>query len=304
VFIVSYTFLFGGVFSQKRSAPLLVLVAFGISFAGGFAPNPSPTSSDFAIVAFVALASSIVAVLAAEAVDWIGTRTQLRAATLAIWSLLGIVAVSLVARHGGDVPYYKGLVLFIGALPLLNGLADFASTGLTRYLLRRSLHTSGRWEAALDLIGGVAIYLALGCAIIAFIAWTPLPDQTYLANLPRIFQDLGDPVLRGQYWWLLAMLALTLLPTALHLHLFLMTLIRHRPARLRHWLANEFEQAAKIDSNVRGRDAVYMLSALNAFAAVASLWLMVELWLTAAPIFIDASITIFRAFALAIGALP
>ncbi|MFT4794620.1 MAG: hypothetical protein ACJAVR_001548 [Paracoccaceae bacterium] len=254
----------------------------------------------------VAVAGALVvavAVAVAFAVEWIGARLNLRTISLTLWAMLGVAGVSLAARNGASAVDTKSLILFIAALPLLNALADFASTGLTRYLLRRSVDTSGRWEALGDLIGGAAIYLALGCAVIAFIAWTPLLDGTHLANLPQIFQDLADPATRGQYWWLLVMLASTLLPTALHLHLFLMTLIRHIPACLRHWLAYEFVIAARINSNFRGRRAVLALSALNAFALVAPLWLMVELWLTVSPLAIDGSIAIFRCFALAIGAI-
>jgi hypothetical protein len=298
---------FSGAFAGAGA--LTVAFAGAVAFAGVGAGAVGAAIMFAVVFAIVGASASAFATAAAATIAIVGTlvlvseRLNLRATVVTIWAVLGVVSVSLIARNGGGSAQYSGTILFISALPLINGLADFASAGLTRHLLRRSLDTSGRWEAALDLIGGVAIYLALGCVIIAFIAWTPLPGQTYLANLPRIFQDLGDPAFRGAYWWLLVMLALTLLPTVLHLHLFLMTLFRHIPARLRHWLANEFEQAAEIDSNARGRDAVFMLSALNAFALVAPLWLMVELWLSAAPYAIDGSIAIFRCFALAIGAI-
>lgn len=221
-----------------------------------------------------------------------------------LWAILGVIAVSLAARNGATTLNFKGIILFIGVLPLINGLADFASTGLTRHLLRRSLRTSGRWEAAADLIGGAAICLLLGCAIIAFIEFTPLVDQTRLANLPQIFADLADPATRGQYWWLLVMLASTLIPTALHLHLALATAVRYVPARLRHRIADRFEQAAAADSNLGGRRAVLMLSALNAAAIVIPAWLMIELWITASPLVMGGSIAIFAAFAQAIGAIP
>ena len=221
-----------------------------------------------------------------------------------LWAILGVIAVSLAARNGATTLNFKGIILFIGVLPLINGLADFASTGLTRHLLRRSLRTSGRWEAAADLIGGAAICLLLGCAIIAFIEFTPLVDQTRLANLPQIFADLADPATRGQYWWLLVMLASTLIPTVLHLHLLIGTAGWFAAAPLRHYIADRFEQAAAADSNLGGRRAVLMLSALNAAAIVIPAWLMIELWITASPLVMGGSIAIFAAFAQAIGAIP
>jgi hypothetical protein len=289
---------FGGILALVFAALGGFLSAVILASAGSWAISINAADPSQFVYIFMVIGSAFCYFL-----DRICIRQRRRSISLSIWVLFAIFILSIAVQYGANSLQFNGFILFVGALPLINGLADFASTGLTRYLLRRSLATSGRWEAALDLIGGVAIYLALGCAIIVFIACTPLPDHTYLANLPRIFADLADPALRGGYWWLLAMLASTLLPTLLHLHVFLATLIRHVPARLRHWLADEFEQAANIDSNVRGRDLVLLLAALNAFAAIASLWLMFELWLTVSPLAIDGSVAFFRAFALAIGAI-
>jgi hypothetical protein len=277
-----------------------VVVAF--SFCAAFLTAVA-FAFPFPFGAWVAFAGAPVFAFA-FAFEWIGPRLNLRTTLLMLWAILGAIAVSLAARNGADAVNAKGLILFIGVLPLINGLADFASTGLTRHLLRRSLRTSGRWEAAADLIGGAAICLLLGCAIIAFIEFTPLVDQTRLANLPQIFADLADPATRGQYWWLLVMLASTLIPTALHLHLALATAVRYVPARLRHRIADRFEQAAAADSNLGGRRAVLMLSALNAAAIVIPAWLMIELWITASPLVMGGSIAIFAAFAQAIGAIP
>jgi hypothetical protein len=281
---------------QGRARRVFELVSLGLFLAGAFA-----VAGAYIGAVAVAIALAFAGVVA---VEWIGAKLNRRTTLFMLWAILGAIAVALAARNGADAVNSKGIILFIGVLPLINGLADFASTGLTRHLLRRSLRTSGRWEAAADLIGGAAICLLLGCAIIAFIEFTPLVDQTRLANLPQIFADLADPATRGQYWWLLVMLASTLIPTALHLHLALATAVRYVPARLRHRIADRFEQAAAADSNLGGRRAVLMLSALNAAAIVIPAWLMIELWITASPLVMGGSIAIFAAFAQVIGAIP
>jgi hypothetical protein len=51
-------------------------------------------------------------------------------------------------------------MLTLGLLPLCNGLFDFASAGLTRYLLRMRLNQKrAAWRAVLDGLGGMPFSL-------------------------------------------------------------------------------------------------------------------------------------------------
>ena len=58
-------------------------------------------------------------------------------------------------------------MLTMGVLPLVNAVFDFASVGLTRYLLRLGLEQKrAAWRAVLYGLGGIAIFFALGCTLI------------------------------------------------------------------------------------------------------------------------------------------
>ena len=61
------------------------------------------------------------------------------------------------------------LILFLGALPILNAVADFASIGLTRFLLRRGLRGHGPLQAIWDILGGAVIFVLLGFATLAWL---------------------------------------------------------------------------------------------------------------------------------------
>jgi hypothetical protein len=116
------------------------------------------------------------------------------------------------ARLDRDAPAF---VLFLGLLPLLNAWADFASTGLTRWRLRKGVQGNLVGNAVLDAVAAVAILLALALAIVATVHFLRTGDGAPLFDLAAFFADLrADP---GAYWWLGFMLFSTLLPTVAHL---------------------------------------------------------------------------------------
>ena len=143
------------------------------------------------------------------------------------WRLLYcgvLMAVLVVAIKTSDV--FGGgqrnravfLMLTFGLLPLFNGLFDFASAGLTRYLLRMGLDQKrAAWRAVLDGLGGVAIFFALGCALIAFFTFVTPADGVPLLDLAQLFANLRSAP--GDYIWLMITLCSTLLPALLHLSL-------------------------------------------------------------------------------------
>ncbi|MEM6904937.1 MAG: hypothetical protein AAF568_03505, partial [Pseudomonadota bacterium] len=74
-----------------------------------------------------------------------------------------LVAASLVnAETPGARVALPSMLLFFGLLPILNALADFASIGLTRYLLRKGIESRVYLWAPVDLILGLAVFALLG----------------------------------------------------------------------------------------------------------------------------------------------
>lgn len=200
------------------------------------------------------------------------------------------------------------LILMFGLFPLLNALADFASTGLTRLLLRAglaqmegdgiALRRRAVWLWLLDLLGGLAAFAALGCAAIAWIHFAR-PPQGPLLDLPALFTGLEARP--GEYWWLGAMLITTLLPTLLHIAMGLGALLRSPP---------EFIRAPIVKALDAGEDHMSQrifgtmgFCALQTVALWAPFWIGLLIWRFEHEAIIAALRGFFAWFARMIGAL-
>jgi len=136
------------------------------------------------------------------------------------------------------------LMLTLSLLPLFNGLFNFASAGLTRYLLRMGLDQKrAAWRAVLDGLGAIAIFFALGCALIAFFTFVTPADGVPLSDLAELFANLRSAP--GDYIWLMITLSSTLLPTLLHLSFAALTMALQYPAWWRNFVANLLESGAR-----------------------------------------------------------
>ncbi|MGB4763093.1 MAG: hypothetical protein WBH27_01080 [Planktomarina temperata] len=132
-------------------------------------------------------------------------------------------------------------LLTMGLLPLVNAVFDFASVGLTRYLLRLGLEQKrAAWRAVLDGLGGIAIFFALGCTLIAFVTFVVPADGVPLVDLTQLFADMRRAP--GDYIWLMVTLFSTLIPTLLHLSVAVLTLGLQYPAGVRNFVADLLER--------------------------------------------------------------
>jgi len=132
-------------------------------------------------------------------------------------------------------------MLTMGVLPLVNAVFDFASVGLTRYLLRLGLEQKrAAWPAVLDGLGGIAIFFALGCTLIAFVTFVVPADGVPLVDLTQLFADMRRAP--GDYIWLMVTLFSTLIPTLLHLSVAVLTLGLQYPAGVRNFVADLLER--------------------------------------------------------------
>ncbi|MDO7720771.1 hypothetical protein [Planktomarina temperata] len=132
-------------------------------------------------------------------------------------------------------------MLTMGVLPLVNAVFDFASVGLTRYLLRLGLEQKrAAWRAVLYGLGGIAIFFALGCTLIAFVTFVVPADGVPLVDLTQLFADMRRAP--GDYIWLMVTLFSTLIPTLLHLSVAVLTLGLQYPAPLRNFVAGLLER--------------------------------------------------------------
>ena len=199
--------------------------------------------------AYVGAVAVVVAVKVA--VDYLNRRTQYHPVISIVYLvfLLALAAITLrtlpliAEDRWPDVSY---LMLFFGVFPSINALADFASIGLTRYLLRKGL-TGLTWlQSLIDLLGGLVIFGCLGAGLITYVHFVRTVDGRALLDLPGMFAGLEQN--KGDYWWLAFMLISTLIPTALHLMVGVGTVLVQYPAPLRRWVA------AKLESGGNGMD--------------------------------------------------
>ncbi|MEO1222099.1 MAG: hypothetical protein AAFY42_12220 [Pseudomonadota bacterium] len=196
----------------------------------------------------------------------------------------------------------RGAILFIGILPLFNGLADFASIGLTRWSLQRGVEGRGPLPVfgVIDVLGAVVIFLALGCGIISFIhVFTPR-DGIPLIDLGVLFAELTDPETRGQYWWLLFTLFSTLIPTIVHLIIWAIAFFTVFPGFVQRHVARLVAAAAE-DVTASRMSGVILSTALT-LAIIVPVALTVGLirwW----PAILDGTIWLFESYARLIGAV-
>jgi len=132
----------------------------------------------------------------------------------------------------------KIFLLFLGFLPLVNFLFDFASLGLTRYCLRRGLRpgflNALQWSL-IDALAAIALFAGLVMAAILVVHWVRDSNGTPLTTLNDIFTGIArDP---HSYWWLYLTFFSTLVPTLLHLGVASFSFIALAPAPLQRRVA-------------------------------------------------------------------
>ncbi|MDB4199953.1 hypothetical protein N9792_02355 [Planktomarina temperata] len=252
-------YLFAGA-SKSRWRWTLVILATGILllgliFADGFAvPGNIAVAGTVAVASVGAVAGAVagvgavafvVAVLvAATSAGTVAGAEERSSRPMArrllfcgVLVALLIVAIKMPDDFGaGQRNQAVFFMLTMGVLPLVNAVFDFASVGLTRYLLRLGLEQKrAAWPAVLDGLGGIAIFFALGCTLIAFVTFVVPADGVPLVDLTRLFADMRRAP--GDYIWLMVTLFSTLIPTLLHLSVAVLTLGLQYPARVRNFVA-------------------------------------------------------------------
>ena len=159
-------YLFAGASKSRWRWTLVILatgiLALGSSFADRFAVPRNVAVAGTGAFAF----AGTVAVAGAE----------VRSSRPMAWRLLDcgvlvallIVAIKMPDDFGaGQLSRVVFVMLTFCLLPLVNAVFDFASVGLTRYLLRLGLEQKrAAWRAVLYGLGGIAIFFALGCTLI------------------------------------------------------------------------------------------------------------------------------------------
>ena len=231
-------YLFAGA-SKSRWRWTLVILATGILLLGLIFADGFAVPGNIAVAGTVAVAS-VGAVAGAE--ERFSRPMARRLLFCGVLVALLIVAIKMPDDFGaGQRNQAVFFMLTMGVLPLVNAVFDFASVGLTRYLLRLGLEQKrAAWPAVLDGLGGIAIFFALGCTLIAFVTFVVPADGVPLVDLTQLFADMRRAP--GDYIWLMVTLFSTLIPTLLHLSVAVLTLGLQYPAGVRNFVADLLER--------------------------------------------------------------
>jgi len=241
-----FFYLFAGA-SKSRWRWTLVILATGILLLGLIFADRFAVPENVAVAGLVAVAfASAVAVAVATAEKRSSRQMAWRLLYCGVLVALLIVAIKMPDDFGaGQRSRAVFVMLTFCLLPLVNAVFDFASVGLTRYLLRLGLEQKrAAWRAVLDGLGGIAIFFALGCTLIAFVTFVVPADGVPLVDLTQLFADMRRAP--GDYIWLMVTLFSTLLPTLLHLSVAVLTLGLQYPAGVRNFVAGLLERGEQI----------------------------------------------------------
>ena len=211
---------FSGAFAVAVAIPVGLAVGGAIALAGPLAVAVA-SGSTFAVAgAFAGVVLGAVAFVCALAVAWLMARLRKPALLLFLWALLGVAAIiAAIIWPPAITLRMAGVIVFIGLLPLLNGITDFLSIGMTRLLLRRAEMTEARWtRPALWLFDLLFALFTLALLTAAFIAIIVLVRPASGEPLIDILALIADVRARPEnYWWLGLMVFTTLLPSLMHM---------------------------------------------------------------------------------------
>ena len=300
-----FFYLFAGASKSRWRWPLFIL-ATGILLLG-------PIYADrFAVPGNVAVASTVASVGAgafAGAVAGTVAGAEVRSSRPMAWRLLDcgvlvallIVAIKMPDDFGaGQLSRVVFVMLTFCLLPLVNAVFDFASVGLTRYLLRLGLEQKrAAWRAVLDGLGGIAIFFALGCTLIAFVTFVVPADGVPLVDLTQLFADMRRAP--GDYIWLMVTLFSTLIPTLLHLSVAVLTLGLQYPAGVRNFVAGLLERGEQ--SGQAALLAGICICAMITIALWCPIWIFTFVVTHDHGAIVNAVLWGFEAFACAIGGI-
>jgi len=170
-----------------------------------------------------------------------------------------------------DKPSAHSIILFLAILPLLNAAADFVSTGLTRWRLRKGLEGQMWQEMLWDFSGAAATFFLLGAFTILAIDHMRWSDGSALFDLAEFFTDIrANP---GHYWWLYFTLFSTLIPTVLHGAVAVFGTGIHLWPGLREYIVEGLDEGGKGDA-VKGRWAVWALCLSMTVSVVAPVFVL------------------------------
>ncbi|MGF1561215.1 MAG: hypothetical protein ACFB3T_03430 [Geminicoccaceae bacterium] len=283
---------------------VIALLAYLVLLALYFRPNQwrawkRALAIGLAFALAVALAVAVAVAVAAR--RGYGVIAYLALVAVGLAALAAAVWLAGAARDDD----LSALIVFLGVLPLVNGLFDYGSLGVTRWLLRRGMRTGGHpvLTGIADAAAALVFFTLLGVTLIGVLHGLNQLSATPVLDLSALFTDLRDPARRWDYLWLYAMLFSTAVPTLLHVMVAMFGLISLVVRPIRGWIYRQVQDRA-VDG-VAFICAHGSLAAIYAFAVWTPCFLIYwggAFLVEYHPMVLLAYLNVFEDFALWIGA--
>ena len=193
-------------------------------------------------------------------------------------------------------------IVGLAVLPLVNAVFDWLSYGATMWLLGRAHRKGGGWRLAAGLADlGLAVIL-MGLLSAALVTVLALIDRLRADTLIDVSVLLtGLRAAPGESWWLIAMVASTLVPTLAHLGLALLSGTTWVRAELWNRLLDQLDKQHNVFTQFFGSLGFLLLAA--AYLLVPAALLGGVIWLIHAHggILIDGYVGVLLRYGTVIG---
>lgn len=282
------------------------VVGFVLAFAGAFVVAILGILTVAGVVAF-AVASDVAAALAVVLAVILIVELFIKKQAFGLF--LCVFTITMVLGLGGAVLAVStmdgaenGLTLLValGVLPLVNAPFDWASLGLTRFLLRKNLEARSAWSRArlslLDFGLALVALLLLALALVAALeAVNALAREGLGGDFVPVRAQLlaidGDPW-DGSHVWIYFTLFSTLIPTLLHAMIWCASLVTVRVPWLRTYLLDGMTHRIDDGDGTRNRIAAALtlrwgIAIVAVIIGVGMLWWLFGMVFGLGPAFLD-----------------
>ena len=223
-----------GVVAVAGSVAGAFVFAVAVAFAGAVAGTVAVAGVLGFAFAFALAQTVVVARLTSRGRGGIGY-------ALLVTPLLGLSLFAAVITPV-DQPQFALFALTLAVLPLVNAVFDWLSYGITIWLLSRGHRRGNIWpliSALADVAAAAVLFAGLSVALIVILGTVDGWRATPLVGVGPLLQGLRDRP--GENWWVVAMVASTLVPTLLHLCLAFVSAVTWFRAGVWNWLLDHFD---------------------------------------------------------------
>ena len=165
--------------------------------------------------------------------------------------LLPVLAYNL--ERNFETPSGWTLLIFLGALPLVNAIFDWLSLGFTRWLLRKGQTDRGWWPLLYALIDLAVAIASLFLVMICSLAYLQLLNAAIIAgggnvalNVTGLLEQLRVDPASPAVWWVYVTIFTTFIPSLCNLVIGGLSLLRGIPY-LSPWAARQFLPVSPVD---------------------------------------------------------